>query len=90
MRDLNDALHGIDGFSEFNAAAQGFIKGEIGIEQAIEVMTPFLQGDIVQDEQERERLIQLGQTIEAQCGWVSVTASVTACTPTFSCSVICC
>ncbi|MEU7855644.1 hypothetical protein [Nonomuraea sp. NPDC049141] len=90
VRELADALQGIDGFSEFTAAAEGFIKGEFCLEQAMEVMTPFLQGDICQSAEERERIIQLGQTIEAKCSWVSVVTTVTACTPAFSCSWACC
>lgn len=35
VQSLNDALHGLDGFTEFTAAAQGFIKGEIDLEQAM-------------------------------------------------------
>ncbi|MBG0812784.1 hypothetical protein [Planomonospora sp. ID82291] len=89
-RDVNSALHGIDGFSEFTAAANGFIKGEVDIEKALELMLPFLQGDICQDEEERKRIIQLGQTIEAKCGWVSIGATITACTAAFSCSIACC
>ncbi|WP_157555777.1 hypothetical protein [Herbidospora yilanensis] len=90
MKDVNDALMGISGFAEFSAATNGFLKGDIDVEQALEAMAPFLRGEICRDEADRERMIQLGQTIEAKCGWASVLATLTACTAAFSCSGFCC
>jgi hypothetical protein len=66
------------------------VKGDIDVEQALDAMIPFLRGDICKDEEERERIIQLGQTMEAKCGWASVLATLTACTAAFSCSAFCC
>ncbi|MFO7250317.1 MAG: hypothetical protein DIU60_006150 [Actinomycetes bacterium] len=90
MKDVANALHSMRGYTEFAAAANGFLKGDIDLERAVEAMIPFLQGEICKGADQRERLLQLGQTLQEKCGWVSITASITGCTPAFSCSIICC
>lgn len=89
MAEIETALHSIEGMSSFSGAAHGFVKGEISLDEAVDTMMAFFEGDISSQSDERKRLIQLAQTIEAKCGTVSLTVSVATCTAVTSCSPCC-
>ncbi|MCC8250523.1 hypothetical protein [Saccharothrix luteola] len=89
MGEIETALNSIDGMSSFSGAARGFVKGEISLDDAVNTMMAFFEGDISGRSDERKRLIQLAQTLEAKCGTISLTVSVASCTAVTSCSPCC-
>ncbi|CNF13467.1 Uncharacterised protein [Mycobacterium tuberculosis] len=90
LEQIRLELLSIDGMADFAGAASGFIRGELELDEAAAVMTRFLRGDGYGDADERNRVIQLAQTVEARCGFVAITVSISACTAAFSCSLACC
>ncbi|TDD28773.1 hypothetical protein E1287_32210 [Actinomadura sp. KC06] len=90
LEEIRLELLSIDGMADFATAASGFIHGEVELEEATAVMTRFLRGDGYGDADERSRVIELAQTIEARSGFVAITVSISACTAAFSCSLACC
>lgn len=89
MGEIEVALHSIDGMASFSEAAQSFVKGNISLDEAVNTMMLFFEGDIANHSDERRRLIQLAQTLEAKCGTFSLTVSVASCTAVTSCSPCC-
>lgn len=89
MKQISLALGSIEGMDTFTDAARSYIKGEVDIDEAVSVMMTFFEGDISQHTDERRRLIQLAQTLEAKCGTASLTVSVAFCTAVTSCSACC-
>ncbi|MBG0812785.1 hypothetical protein [Planomonospora sp. ID82291] len=90
LEQIKLEMETIDGMNEFTAAARGFIRGDSELDDTTAVMMRFLQGDGYGNADERKRIIELAQTVEARCGWLAVTVSIAACTAAFSCSMACC
>jgi len=90
LDQIRRELHSIDGISDYKAAAMGFIRGELELDEAMEVMLRFLYGDGYGNAESRRRIIELAQTMEARCGFPAITVSIAGCTAAFSCSMACC
>jgi hypothetical protein len=90
LEQIQLELDGIDGMADYKAAAKGFIKGDLELDDAIAAMMRFLHGEGYGNAEQRRRVIELAQTAEARCGWVAVTVSIAGCTAAFSCSMGCC
>ncbi len=89
MGEIEVALHSIEGMDSFTESARSFVKGDISLDEAVDTMMLFFEGDIANHSDERKRLIQLAQTLEAKCGTFSLTVSVASCTAVTSCSPCC-
>ncbi|MEU7855645.1 hypothetical protein [Nonomuraea sp. NPDC049141] len=90
LEQIKQELESIDGMADFVSAARGFIRGDLELDEAAAVMMRFLHGDGYGGADERKRIVELAQAVEAQCGFVAITVSVSACTAGFSCSLACC
>ncbi|NAS26238.1 hypothetical protein GT755_31770 [Herbidospora sp. NEAU-GS84] len=90
LEQINLELKSIDGAADYRAAALGFIKGDLELDDAIEAMTRVLHGDGYGNAEHRRRIIELAQTAEERCGFITITVSIAGCTAAFSCSMGCC
>lgn len=89
MAEIQTALSSIDGMDAFSYAAHSFVKGDIELDEAVNTMMRFFEGDITSHTDERKRLMHLAQSLETMCGGFSLTVSIASCTAITSCSPCC-
>lgn len=75
----------IEGSEVFEGAVDAFLKGDVNVDDAVQLMESFFQGSMNDDVVERERVVELAKSIETMCGGVSIYYTVIACTLAFSC-----
>ena len=91
MDAIKESMSKIKGIDQFTNAVQSHIQGEIDVEEAVGEMMAFLHGDLSGTAVQKERLINLAQHVQAECGSISLSIlTFTACTAAISCSGTCC
>ncbi|MEU7855648.1 hypothetical protein [Nonomuraea sp. NPDC049141] len=92
MAQLERSMAGILGIDQFIGAGAAFVKGEeVDIDAAVDGMMSFFTGEIGGSSVERQRLLQLAQTMRRQAGGVPIfMLTFTTCSEVFTCSYACC
>ncbi|TDD28776.1 hypothetical protein E1287_32225 [Actinomadura sp. KC06] len=92
MTQLAQSMAAVRGFDDFVGAGTAFIKGEEDdIDTTVEQMMSFFNGEIGGYSTERQRLIQIAQSMRKEAGGVAIfMLTFTTCSAALSCSYACC